>query len=163
MAASSVRVIAAGVGAPMAVQGNVIGLILYLLLNLLPSTLVRYFGFKIGYQGGREFLAKISADGTLTKATEAAKILGLTVIGGLVRTIVKFPITLELDMQGVLLNFQEILDTIMPGLLPLILSFVVFGQLRKGRSPNTILLVLLVGGMLLFFGMHYLQLAVAGG
>ena len=141
------RVIAAGVGAPLAAAGNVIGLILYLLLNLVPSTLTRYFGMKIGYNGGREFLARISADGTLTKATEAAKILGLTVIGGLVCTIVKFPINLKLDMQGVPLDFQQILDSIVPGLLPLLLSFWVYSRLKKGNNPNIILLLLFAVGI----------------
>ena len=73
---------------------------LYLLLNLLPSTLTRVYGFKLGYQGGREFLAKIQADGTLEKVTEAAKILGLVVIGGLVPTIVAVPVSLQLNMGG---------------------------------------------------------------
>ncbi|MBE6013126.1 MAG: PTS system mannose/fructose/sorbose family transporter subunit IID, partial [Lachnospiraceae bacterium] len=40
----------------------------------------------------------------------------------LVCTIVKFPINLKLDMQGVPLDFQQILDSIVPGLLPLLLS-----------------------------------------
>lgn len=134
------RVIAAGIGAPLAAQGNVLGLILYLLLNLVPSTLTRYYGFKIGYNGGRQFLARISADGTLNKATEAAKILGLTVIGGLVPAIVKVPINWTLVMDDVTLSFQSILDDIMPSLLPLLLSFFVYSLLKKKVNAQWILL-----------------------
>ena len=63
------RLIACGVGAPMAAEGNILGVILYLLLNLIPSTLTRWYGFNLGYKGGRQFLAKIQADGTLNKLT----------------------------------------------------------------------------------------------
>lgn len=142
------RVIACGIGAPMAAAGNLLGVILYLLMNLIPSTLTRVYGFKLGYQGGREFLARIQADGTLAKATEAAKILGLTVIGGLVPTIVGVPLSLTLNMDGGTFVLQEILDGIMPNLLPLLLSVIIYKYIQKGVSVNKLLLILLAAGIL---------------
>ncbi|MDP4110082.1 MAG: PTS system mannose/fructose/sorbose family transporter subunit IID [Bacillota bacterium] len=143
------RVIAAGIGAPLAIQGNIAGLILYLLLNLLPSTVVRYYGFKIGYKGGRQFLTKISSDGTLNKATEAAKILGLTVIGGLVPGIVSMTLKWTIAFDKVTVDMQKILDGIMPGLLPLCLSLFVYWLLKKKANPNLILLGIIAAGILL--------------
>ena len=43
------RVIGAGIGAPLAVAGNVLGPIIYALINVIPSEVVRRVGFKIGY------------------------------------------------------------------------------------------------------------------
>lgn len=53
------RVIGAGVGAPMTVAGNVFGPIFYALLNVIPSEVVRRWGFKIGYAGGGKFLERV--------------------------------------------------------------------------------------------------------
>ena len=143
------RVIACGIGAPLAAAGNLLGVVLYLLLNLLPSTLTRVYGFKLGYQGGREFLAKIQADGTLEKVTEAAKILGLVVIGGLVPTIVAVPVSLQLNMGGGSFILADVLNSIMPNLLPLVLSVVVYHYIQKGVSVNKLLFLLLGLGILL--------------
>ena len=133
------RVIACGVGAPLAASGNILGVVLYLLLNLVPSTLTRWYGFRLGYRGGREFLARIQADGTLTKLTEAAKILGLTVIGGLVSSIVSVPVSLEIHMGGGSFILADVLDSIMPNLLPLVLSLVVYRFIQKGASVNKLI------------------------
>ena len=140
------RVIACGIGAPLAAAGNLLGVVLYLVLNLLPSTLTRVYGFKLGYQGGREFLAKIQADGTLEKVTEAAKILGLVVIGGLVPAV---PVSLELNMGGGSFILADVLNSIMPNLLPLVLSVVVYHYIQKGVSVNKLLFLLLGLGILL--------------
>ncbi|MFQ8581654.1 MAG: PTS system mannose/fructose/sorbose family transporter subunit IID [Holdemania massiliensis] len=143
------RVIACGIGAPLAAAGNLLGVVLYLLLNLIPSTLTRVYGFKLGYQGGREFLAKIQADGTLEKVTEATKILGLVVIGGLVPTIVAVPVSLQLNMGGGSFILAEVLNSIMPNLLPLVLSVIVYHYIQKGVSVNKLLFILLGLGILL--------------
>ena len=132
------RVIACGIGAPLAAAGNLLGVVLYLVLNLLPSTLT-----------GREFLAKIQADGTLEKVTEAAKILGLVVIGGLVPAIVAVPVSLELNMGGGSFILADVLNSIMPNLLPLVLSVVVYHYIQKGVSVNKLLFLLLGLGILL--------------
>ena len=143
------RVIAAGIGAPLAKEGNILGLILYLILILAPQTLTRVYGFKIGYSGGRQFLARISADGTLNKLTDAAKILGLTVVGGLIPSIVAFPLDWTVNMSGTELNVQEILDGIMPALIPLLLSFVVYSLLKKKIRAEWILIAVIILAVLL--------------
>lgn len=127
----------------MAAEGNVIGVILYLLLNLIPSTLTRWYGFKLGYSGGRQFLSKIQADGTLAKLTEAAKVLAMIVIGGMIPQIVKFPIALTLSLGGGEFVLADVLEGIMPNLLPLLLSLGVYKFIMKGVKPNTIIFGLL--------------------
>lgn len=143
------RLIACGVGAPLAAEGNILGVILYLLLNLIPSTLTRWYGFKLGYKGGRQFLAKIQADGTLAKLTEAAKVLAMIVIGGMIPQIVSFPISFTLELGGGTFVLADVLEGIMPNLLPLLLSLFVYKLVMKGTKTNYIIFGLLGLGILL--------------
>ena len=69
----TLRVIGVGVGAPLAVKGSILGPILYFLINVIPSELLRWFGFKLGYQGGNKFLAEASESGTLQKLRKLLK------------------------------------------------------------------------------------------
>lgn len=143
------RLIACGVGAPLAAEGNVLGVILYLLLNLIPSTLTRWYGFKLGYNGGRQFLARIQADGTLAKLTEAAKVLAMVVIGGMIPQIVRFPLSLTWEMGGGTFVLADVLNGIMPNLLPLLLSLFVYKLLMKGTKVNYIIFGLLGFGIVM--------------
>jgi PTS system mannose-specific IID component len=143
------RLIACGIGAPMAAEGNILGVILYLILNLLPSTLTRWYGFKLGYSGGRQFLARIQADGTLAKLTEASRILAMVVIGGMIPQIVKVPLRMSFEMGGGTFVLQDVVDSIMPNLMPLLLSLVVYRQIMKGTKTNYIIFALLILGVVL--------------
>lgn len=143
------RVIAAGIGAPMAAAGHLVGVIIYILLNVIPSTAVRILGMRIGYKGGKEFLNKISKDGTLEKATEAAKILGLVVVGALVPTIVSMNLAVTIGWGGTNLVLQDILNQIMPFLLPLLLSLLCYFLLKKGVKNTYVMLGLLFAGIIL--------------
>lgn len=142
------RVIGVGIGAPLAIQGNPIGPLLYFLINVIPSELVRWFGFKIGYKGGNEFLTRISADGTLEKLTESAKILGLVVIGAMIASMVTVNVPMVISLNGAEVNVQETLDAILPKMLPLLLTLGCYGLLQKKISGTWIMFGLLVLGIL---------------
>lgn len=141
------RVMGVGIGAPLAVQMNILGPILYFLINFIPSTLVRIYGFKIGYQGGSNFLTKISEDGTLNKLTEAARIMGLVVVGAMIASMVKVNLTAVINLNGAEVNLQQIVDDICPKLLPLLLCFGCYGLLQKKVSGTVIMFGLILLGI----------------
>lgn len=141
------RVIGAGVAAPMCVAGNPLGPILYFLINVIPSEFVRRYGFKVGYEGGRSFLTRISADGTLEKLTEAAKIMGLLVIGAMVPSMVVVKLAAVFNINGAEVVLQDIFDQVCPYLLPLLLTWWCYKLLQKKVSGNMIMLMLLVIGV----------------
>lgn len=143
------RVMGVGIGAPLAVQMNILGPILYFLINFVPSTIVRLYGFKIGYEGGSSFLTKISEDGTLNKLTESAKIMGLVVVGAMIATMVNINIPAVLNINGAEVVVQQIFDDICPKLLPLLLTFGCYHLLQKKVSGTAIMIGLLVLGVLL--------------
>ncbi|AZP04880.1 PTS system mannose/fructose/sorbose family transporter subunit IID [Jeotgalibaca ciconiae] len=142
------RVIGVGIGAPLAIQGNILGPLLYFLINVIPSELIRWFGFKAGYKGGSEFLTKISADGTLQKLTEAAKVLGLVVIGAMIAAMVNVNVPAIINLNGAEVNIQETLDSILPKGLPLLLTFGCYGLLQKKISGTWIMFGLLLLGII---------------
>jgi PTS system mannose-specific IID component len=142
------RVMGAGMAAPLAIAGNFLGPILYFLINFLPSELVRRYGFRIGYEGGSSFLTRISADGTLQKLTESARIMGLMVIGAMIPSLVKLNLAGIINIGGAEVVLQEIVDGVMPCLLPLLLVFVCYRALQKKVSGTVIMIALMVFGVI---------------
>lgn len=142
------RVIGAGIGAPLAVAGNFLGPLLYFLINVIPSEIVRRYGFKIGYEGGSTFLTRISEDGTLQKMTESARIMGLIVIGAMIPAMVKLNIATVLNINGAEIVLQSIVDQVCPQLLPLLLVFACYKLLKKHVSGTVIMIGLLVFGII---------------
>ena len=143
------RVIGAGIGAPLAVAGNVLGPIIYALINVIPSEVVRRVGFKIGYDGGSKFLDRISNDGTLQKVTEAARIMGLMVIGAMIPSMVTLTLSATVDINGAQVVLQEIIDQICPFILPLGLVGGCYSLLKKGKSGTAVMFGLLILGIVL--------------
>lgn len=142
------RVLGAGIGAPLSIQYNILGPILYFLINLIPSEIVRMGGFKIGYEGGSSFLTRISEDGTLNRLTEAARILGLTVVGAMAATLVHVNLAAVWNINGAEIVLQDIIDGIAPCLLPLLLCFACYGLLQKKISGTKIMIGLIVLGVI---------------
>lgn len=142
------RVIGAGIAAPLAVAGNFIGPLLYFLINVIPSEVVRRFGFKIGYKGGSTFLTRISEDGTLQKLTESARIMGLVVIGAMIPAMVKCDIATVLNINGAEIVLQDMIDQVCPKLLPMLLVFICYKLLKKRVSGTVIMIGLLLFGII---------------
>src|SRR5450432_1248646 len=75
------KVIAAGVGTSLALKGNVIGPILFILIFNVPHLLLRYNLTFIGYNTGVKFLRNLAKSNLMDKLTTGASILGLMVVG----------------------------------------------------------------------------------
>lgn len=144
----TLRVIAVGVAAPLSIKGSILGPILYFLINVIPSELLRWGGFKMTYEGGSKFLTKITEDGTLQKLTEAAKILGLVVIGAMISSLVIINVSTVLHLGGTEIKLQDTLDSLMPGLLPLLLTFGCYSLLQRKVNGTLILVGLIILGIL---------------
>jgi fructoselysine and glucoselysine-specific PTS system IID component len=127
----TLRVIAAGIGASLSLQGNVLGPILFLVIYNVPNVLVRYFGVMAGYRWQSAFLDRIGGSGLMEKVTLAISILGITVVGGLTATLVSVPVAGTIGGGENAQTVQETLDSIMPALLPLALTFGIWWLLRR--------------------------------
>ncbi|WP_316828682.1 PTS system mannose/fructose/sorbose family transporter subunit IID [Pedobacter miscanthi] len=140
------KVIAAGVGTSMAIKGNIIGPILFLLIFNLPHLLLRYQLTFIGYRAGTTFLQNLAKNKVMDRLTKGASILGLMVVGAMPATLMNIttPLTMGSDQSAV--GLQGILDQIMPAIIPLGLTFLVYYFVKKNVKTTYLLLGLLALG-----------------
>ncbi len=150
----TLRIIATGVGLSLANQGNILGPILFLLIFNIPAQGLRYYLMNAGYKLGSGFLAKIQENGLMSKLTYAASVLGLMVVGGMTaeNVSVNFPLAFGSGDEATTLN--DVFNNIMPGLMPLLFTLLVYYLLKKKNVKTTTLLLLCVAIGLIgsFFG-----------
>jgi mannose/fructose/N-acetylgalactosamine-specific phosphotransferase system component IID len=126
------------IAASWALEGRAIGPIFAAVMILVPYFLVRRWQFFFAYRQGRQLVGSI-AGGALNKLSEAATILGLVVLGGFIPSIVKLVTTVEysqtVTVQGEQVEqqvpIQEQLNEILPFMLPVALTAVVYWALKR--------------------------------
>lgn len=138
------RVIAAGVGCGLASQGSILGAILFLLIFNVPALLARWYGLKLSYKSGVGFIDSMQESGTISLLTECAKVLGLCVVGAMIASMVSFATPLVITIGDASVELQAIFDQILPCILPLSLTFVCFGLLKRGVKTTSIMFGIIV-------------------
>jgi mannose/fructose/N-acetylgalactosamine-specific phosphotransferase system component IID len=150
------------IGANWAIQGHLYGPIFTAILVLIPYLAVRRWQFNLGYREGKNLVTRLSG-GALAKVNEGATILGMVVLGGFIPSIVKMVTTLTYQQTistttstGTTANvtqsvpIQEQLDTVLPFLLPVALTGLVYFLLRKfNLNPVWAIVVVFVIGLVL--------------
>ncbi|CAG9421261.1 PTS mannose transporter subunit IID [Providencia alcalifaciens] len=133
----TVRPVFAALGAGIAMTGSLLGPLLFFVLFNLVRLLTLYYGVSYGYKKGIDIVQDIGG-GFLQKLTEGASILGLFVMGALVNKWTHVNIPLEVSRiknqtTGVedITTVQMILDQLMPGIVPLLLTFGCMWLLRR--------------------------------
>ncbi|URJ23378.1 PTS mannose transporter subunit IID [Blochmannia endosymbiont of Camponotus sp. C-003] len=130
------RPVFAALGAGVAIEGNLLGPCLFFILFNTVRLTTRYYGITYGYQKGIRIVHDMEG-GVLQKLTEGSSILGLFVMGALVNkwTHVNIPCVLSkiTDNNGktIITTVQNILDQLMPGFIPLLLTFTCMWLLNK--------------------------------
>lgn len=141
-----------GIAISFAKQGNLVVAALPL-IALIPNILIRWYGQKYGYKLGSQYIQKAVEDGVMTMFTKASSIVGVTVVGGMIATLVKVPVVFKTKINGTVFELQKVLDQILPAMLPLIVTIICFWLLRKNVSPVKVLIgVVIVGFLLTFLG-----------
>lgn len=148
------RPVLAALGASLAINGSLVGPLLFFVgINVLRIA-TRWYGLKLGYNRGTEMVTEVGG-GQLKKITQMAAIMGLFVMGALVSkwtninfpavvTSVKDPETGIADTQ----TFQDILDQLLPGLAALGLTFLCMWLLNKKVNALWIILGMFIIGIL---------------
>ncbi|CRX42132.1 PTS mannose transporter subunit IID [Yersinia enterocolitica] len=132
----TVRPVLAALGAGIAMSGSLLGPLLFFVLFNLVRLLTRYYGVAYGYSKGVNIVSDMDG-GLLQKLTEGASILGLFVMGALVNkwTHVNIPVVVSKITNSAgettVTTVQTILDQLMPGLVPLLLTFGCMWLLRR--------------------------------
>jgi fructoselysine/glucoselysine PTS system EIID component len=144
----TLRLIATGIGTSLALQGNILGPILFLLVFNIPHILLRFILTRLGFKMGTGFLQRLQANGAMESLTFGAAILGLMVIGGMSASMISIGVPLKIGSGEGATKVQDILNNIMPGLLPLAAFGIIYWLLGKGFKATTILIGIALVGIL---------------
>lgn len=147
--------ILAAVCATLAIDGSYLGPILF---EVVYKILLVTFGwnmYKLGYYQGKSFILEMMQKGTIRRLTEIFGVVGLMVVGAMTAMNVNVTIPAVLDIQGVELNIQtEVLDALMPGIIPLGITMLVYWLIQKKVNTNYIILgIFILGFILAYFGL----------
>lgn len=145
----AIRIIATGIALGFAQNGSWIGPILFALVFNVPNFLIRYFGAVFGLKLGSTYIAKALESGVLKAFTKGFAVLGLLMTGAMTAQYVGFKTTLVADFGDTTFHLQNVIDQIMPGLLPLGITLWTFSYLRKKNKPVTVLVTMFLVSVVL--------------
>ena len=142
------RVIAAGVAAQLGLQGNVLAPFVFILLYNAPHFLARWYLMWKSYDFGSKFINKIYKSNIMDKLTLCFGILGLMVIGAMTMSMVSVSTPLVIQFgQMEPLALQSLFDEILPGLLPLCITWATAWLLKKQVNMLHIMIGMFILGI----------------
>lgn len=141
----TIRIIAFGLGISLAQQGSILGPILAMIISFIPSFLITYYGGKLGYTTGNTSLKRIYEEGIMERVTYGLNVVGLTVIGAMIASLIGLTTPISYG-EGFIL--QEVLDSIIPQLIPLLTTFLMYYFIRKNTNTIWLLVLSIVAGVL---------------
>lgn len=140
----TLRPLMGGVTASMALQGIPFAPVLFLVVTNAVHVVVRWFTLDQGFRLGGNLFERVDQDG-LRRVMEGTAIAGLMALGSLVANWLSFGFASSLTYETgkYSLPIQSMVDGILPGLLPLLTTMLVFWAVRKGIKNTYIMLFLL--------------------
>lgn len=131
--------ICGSIGASLALEKNALGPILMLLMFGSVNLAMRYYGVHYGYKMGIDILTKTTGENNMIqRISTMANVLGCTVIGGLLVNTVKVNVGLTYAVGENKIVIQEMLDKIMPNLLPMLLTLLFVYLLKKTKGKHAV-------------------------
>ena len=142
--------IAAGICSNMAIEGNVMGPILFLLIFNAVQFAVRFFLMHWSYNLGTKAIELLTANAK--EFTRAASLLGVFVVGALTSNYGGTALSADLTLENGT-TIQSILDGVLPKAIPLALTLGLYFLMKKKWTPVMCIGALLVLGLVgAFFG-----------
>ncbi len=136
----TLRPVVGAFAAGFAMQGSIMGPLIFFIVFNAVRLGFRAWGLKYGYEKGGELIKDVSG-GVLRKITVGASVLGLFIMGALIQlwTSVNFSFVVSevtyQDGTTVVQTMQDILNSLIPGLVPLLLTFAAMKLLEKKVNP----------------------------
>jgi len=142
------------IGIGIAAAGNPFGSVLFFVLEVGIMTALAYFMWMQGYDRGKEGVMAILRSGVTDRVLSGAAVLGNMVMGALTFQFVNIYLTLSWNIdvgggQSKLFDVnRDLLGAIMPGLLPLGFTLLVWWLLSRRRvSPIWLLVIIIIVSM----------------
>ncbi|MHA1860139.1 MAG: PTS system mannose/fructose/sorbose family transporter subunit IID [Candidatus Asgardarchaeia archaeon] len=125
----------------LAIEGNILGPILFLIFFNVICMGIRYYGLSISYKRGLRFIYELSSGGRFSRYKEIAKTLAVIVIGGLIPTVIKVNVKV--------IALEALYSTLLSSLIALTMTYTLYKFVKKGISYSLVFIVQLVIGLLL--------------
>ena len=140
--------ICGSLAAYMGLEKNPVGVLIWLAVAVVILCL-RFYELPIAYKQGQKLLQHMG--GLLQDVTDAATLLGVLVVGGLIPTVIKVVTPYEFVMGEKTLALQvDVLDKLLPAVIPLLLVSLAYWLLgRKGMTSTKAIWFFLVLSILL--------------
>lgn len=146
------RPILAGLGTSFALQGSVIGTIFFFLCMTAISFSIRYLGIFHGYSQGVKLVSNMQKSGIIAKITGLAAIAAYMISGAFVALIVEAKTPLSFSAGETTIKLQETLDNLMPGLIGLIYTAIMYYLIsRKNISPISLMIFTMIFGVIMVY------------
>ena len=144
--------IAAGICSNMAIQGSIMGPIMFLLIFNAVQFAVRFFLMHWSYNLGTKAIELLTSNAK--EFTRAASLLGVFIVGALTSNYGGTTVNLVIENGESPIVVQSILDGVLPKMIPLALTLGLYFLMKtKGWTPVKCIAALLVLGLVgAFFG-----------
>ena len=147
--------ILAGICIQLALDGNILGPILFEVIYKVLMLTLGYNAYMLGYNKGKDAIINLLKTGVFDRILESVSIVGLMVVGSM--TVANVTCDLSFiqwsvdNAQGsVGFNLQtKLFDSLLPSLLPLCLVLLISSLLKKRVKPLTIIVVTFIASFLL--------------
>jgi len=138
--------IAAGITANWAIAGSVAGPIVFLLIFNAVQFAIRFFLMHWSYALGSRAIEVLTANAK--EFTRAASMLGVFIVGALTANFTGGEIALVIQNGEAPVVIQDVLNNIMPKLVPMLITLGFYGLMRKYKwSPIACIGLLIVIGL----------------
>mgnify|MGYP000769868266 CR=1 FL=1 len=139
--------ITAGITAKMAIDGSIMGPILFLIIFNAVQFAVRFWLMNWSYKLGSQAIEILTANAK--EFTRAASMLGVFIVGALTSNYGGTTVTLEIANGESPIIIQNILDGVLPKMIPLALTLLLYFLFKKkGWTPVKGIALLLVIGII---------------
>ncbi|WP_232505369.1 PTS system mannose/fructose/sorbose family transporter subunit IID [Erysipelothrix larvae] len=124
----------AAIGAGMALEGNLLGPIVFIVPNVSLNILSRWYFIKYGYEFGSSIILKMKNSQLIDKFIEGATVVGLMVVGAMSMSFVKVPISLNWTFGEIEIVLIDLINSIIPGILSLLVVLGFYHILNKQKK-----------------------------
>ena len=140
--------IAGGIAASLAIEGNMIAPIVFIVPCIVVMVLVRNLGTSLGYEYGSKILLQLRKGGALEKFIRGSSVVGMLVTAGLITNYVKFNLKTVFVINGSELVLNNLINGILPQALPYLITFFYYWIINKNPKNGmyiTLLLSFIIG------------------
>lgn len=137
----------AALAAGLALDGNPIAPWVFIIPNVALNVLSRWYFIKQGHKFGVDFVSKMTSSDALDQFVAGATIVGMMVVGSMTVSFVRVPLNIVITSGGTDLNLLDMINFIIPSILPLLVVIWFYSIMRKHEKGmySCILLCFVIG------------------